>query len=232
VHLGGVIGVAECSRGPVDLIGPLIVREALCVRSRHREPNSRLTPSRVDADAITEFAHFGPTGMSTEDGEPMITVVSTTQDRDDLAAALEEAGWMAAGENTFESDAPFRDVASANWVYIGDGVVIWAPHSRHLDVALDVGVETSTDLPIIEALARAEGNRRVSIALNRPSECGRVLAAGDDAGGGARSFSPSATLRKTSESRSTRTRTSIADAVWSTRSSTPSRTATSWSRPQ
>lgn len=91
---------------------------------------------------------------------------------------------MSAGENIFESDGRWTEVYGANWVYLGDGVVIWAGQARHLDVALDVDVETSTDSPIIGALARAEGNRRVSFAIERPSECGGVVAAGDDAAGG------------------------------------------------
>lgn len=89
------------------------------------------------ADAITEAAHFGPTGLSTEDGEPMITVVRTTQDRDALRDGLEEDGWMPAGDDTYTSDALRRAIGSANWVHVGEDVVIWAPHERHLDVALD-----------------------------------------------------------------------------------------------
>jgi hypothetical protein len=138
----------------------------------------------LDADAISEFAHFGPTGTSTEGGPAMITVVATSQDPHDLAAELVAAGWVRSGTNRFASDAPWSEVASANWVHIGDGVVILAPHSRHLDVALDDAVETSTDTPIIEALALADGNRRISFALGNASECGGVVAAGDDAAGG------------------------------------------------
>jgi hypothetical protein len=138
----------------------------------------------LDADAISEFAHFGPTGTSTEGGPAMITVIATSQDPDDLTAELVAAGWVRSGTNRFASDAPWSEVAGANWVHIGDGVVILAPHSRHLDVALDDAVETSTDSPIIEALARAEGNRRISFALDNATECSGVVAAGDDAAGG------------------------------------------------
>jgi hypothetical protein len=114
----------------------------------------------------------------------MITVVATSQDPDDLAAGLTAAGWVRSGTNRFASDAPATEVAAANWVHIGDGVVIWAPNSRHLDIALDDSVETSAGSPLIEALAHAEGNRRIAFVADEASECGGVVAAGDDAAGG------------------------------------------------
>jgi hypothetical protein len=139
----------------------------------------------LDADAITEFAHFGPTAFSTEDGPTMVTAVATSQDRDDLAAALVEAGWETTGDDdVYMTDESMRDVGAANWVYLGEGVVIWAPHASHLDVALNEAVATSADLPIIDALARAEGSRRLAFTREQPSACGRVIAAGDDATGG------------------------------------------------
>jgi hypothetical protein len=75
-------------------------------------------------------------------------------------------------------------VAAADWVHIDAGVVILAPHSRHIDIALDDAVETSPDSPIIEALARAGGNRRIAFVLDEAADCVGVIAAGDDAAGG------------------------------------------------
>jgi hypothetical protein len=46
----------------------------------------------LDADAISAFAHFGPTGLATEDGPPMITAIATSQDADELVAELAASG--------------------------------------------------------------------------------------------------------------------------------------------
>jgi hypothetical protein len=132
----------------------------------------------LDVDTISAFAHFGPTSSSTEHGPPMITAITTSQDPGDLAArARSERLGVPSGTNRFVSDAPASEVAGANRVDIGAGVVILAPHSGHLDITLDDGVETSPESPIIEALARAEGNRRIAFVLDEASDCGGVVAA-------------------------------------------------------